>query len=138
MKASRKLKASMDKVNAFIRSLADQDAGRPAFAGMTYHKHITGMNGHKMKVKVEILALSDGLYSVSFTSGNNTNIMTWSWSPDGDGVALSYEEQTGSDKTVDRWNQRAGGLLFHHQLKKQLNRRLDAFEQNLEAFTWQD
>ena len=49
MKTVRTISCSMEKMNEFIRNLVDQDAGRPAAAGLVYHKSLAGMNGRAQK-----------------------------------------------------------------------------------------
>lgn len=135
MKVEKELKAKKEKVNRYIQYLASQDARQPASAGMSYTKTITGFNGQKAKVEVQIHQLDDGVYSVSFHTPTATNVMTYTYEQkDPDTVLLQYEETSSSSKSMEMLNQKIMGLLLSRATKKQLHMRMDAFEKGLNEF----
>lgn len=139
MKEKRMLKAAMPQVDALIQTLADQDAGKKAHAGLHYRKKVTGMNGHSQSVRVVIDALEPGLYQAAFETPQGTSRLKYAYRPAGDGqVELLYEESFESDKKISSWNQKIASVLFGLSAKKQIRQRLDLFEQQLEATEWQD
>lgn len=139
MKLKRTLNSTRNKVDALIYQLASQDAGKPAKSGMKYKKKISGMNGKIQSTSVAILALEPGRYSVCFEGCGGITTMTYDYTETAPGqVELLYEEVATADKTVGKLNQKVSSFLFSHTAKKQAGRRLDLFEQNLEAMTWPD
>ena len=139
MKAARHFRCSLGKMDAFIQTLADQDAGQPACAGLRYEKQLTGMNGQPQKTAVTIEALESGHYRVRFDSGREILTMDWRWKETAPGqLELTYEETGSNEQGLSKWNQKLAGLLFGLSAKKQLNMRLDLFEKQLEEYQWQD
>lgn len=139
MKTTRVLRQDSKKLACFIESLASKDAGKKARSGMSYSKRISGMNGKKQKVGVTIDELSDSRYQVTFDQDGSAYTMSYSWSPLSDGrTRLVYEEKSSMNGLMNTLNQRLGTLIFGLGAKKQIRRRLDAFETQLEAYTWQD
>lgn len=139
MKAARHFRCSLGKMDAFIQTLADQDAGQPACAGLCYEKQLTGMNGRPQKTAVSIEALESGHYRVRFDSGREKLIMDWSWRETApDTLELTYMESGRNESGMSKWNQKIAGFLFGMSAKKQLRMRLDLFEKQLEEFQWQD
>ncbi|WP_286637778.1 DUF3284 domain-containing protein [Faecalibaculum rodentium] len=139
MKAARHIRCSPGKMDAFIQTLADQDAGQPACAGLCYEKQLMGMNGRPQKTAVSIEALESGHYRVRFDSSREILTMDWRWKETAPGqLELTYEETGGNEQGLSKWNQKLAGLLFGLSAKKQLNMRLDLFEKQLEEYQWQD
>ncbi|WP_294731152.1 DUF3284 domain-containing protein [uncultured Faecalibaculum sp.] len=139
MKTVRTISCSMEKMNAFIRNLADQDAGRPAAAGLVYHKSLAGMNGRAQKTEVRIQALEPGRYTVLFDTPREKLTMDWQWHQTAPGeLELVYEETGRNESGLSKWNQKLAGVLFGMSAKKQLKMRLDLFEKQLEEYQWQD
>ncbi len=139
MKVKRQIKCPYDTVSSFIQKLADDDAGISAYPGLKYEKKIQGLNGKTAVVAVEIAQLEPGAYSVAFVQPDSRVDMRYEYHATADdGIELIYEEKTSSTKAIKSIDQKLSGFLYGMATKKVANRRLDAFEQALEAYKCQD
>lgn len=138
MEVIRTLDITMDEMDAFIQEMVLKDIYQATgkkikkgevHPGYKYHKKLKGRNGREGKVVTKIEQLTSGNYSVSFSSSQGKNYLSYCYDEDDDKkVKLCYKESYDAKTKLQALNYKIMNFFYRKSNLKRIRLTLAQIE----------